>query len=32
MAAGDYELGDMTQEWYYIDPESNSLCGPYKAR
>ena len=31
MAAGDYDLGDMTQEWYYVDPESNSLCGPYKA-
>jgi hypothetical protein len=31
MAAGDYDLGEMTQEWYYVDPESNSLCGPYKA-
>ena len=31
MAAGEYHLGDMTQEWYYVDPESNALCGPYKA-
>jgi hypothetical protein len=31
MAAGDYDLGDMTQEWYYVDPDTNELNGPYKA-
>ena len=31
MAAGEIEMGNMQQEWYYIDPESNQLCGPYKA-
>ena len=30
MAAGDYDLGAMTQEWYYVDPDTNELVGPYK--
>ena len=31
LAAGEIELTEMTKDWYYIDPESNQLCGPYKA-
>ena len=31
MASGESEMTNMQQEWYYIDPESNQLCGPYSA-